>query len=358
MRIIHTADLHLDSKIDGLPTNKSKIRREEIICTFERLVEYAAKNNVSAIIIAGDMFDTAQVTVKTKERVLLAIKKYSQIDFFYLSGNHDDENFISAMENTPNNLKIFSDEWSSYSYDNVVISGAVFTNSNAKTIYDTLRLSKNNYNVVVMHGQVAGYKSNEQAELISLPRLKEKNIDYLALGHIHTFSQGKIDDRANYAYSGCLDGRGFDELGDKGFILLDISDREVEASFINFSSRNLYEYEYCVDGKSSWYESSNELIEELVKTYDPKSLIKVVLTGSHDTDYYIDKDSLTHKLNDIFFYVKVYDNTALKIDLNIYKNDKSVRGEFVRTVLSSNLTTEQKNKVILCGLSALKGEEV
>ena len=142
MRIIHTADLHLDSKIDGLPTNKSKIRREEIICTFERLVEYAAKNNVSAIIIAGDMFDTAQVTVKTKERVLLAIKKYSQIDFFYLSGNHDDENFISAMENTPNNLKIFSDEWSSYSYDNVVISGAVFTNSNAKTIYDTLRLSK------------------------------------------------------------------------------------------------------------------------------------------------------------------------------------------------------------------------
>ena len=87
-------------------------------------------------------------------------------------------------------------------------------------------------------------------------------------------------------------------------------------------------------------------------------MIKVILTGSHDTDYYIDIDSLTLKLNDIFFYVKVYDNTALKIDLNIYKNDKSVRGEFVRTVLSSNLTTEQKNKVILCGLSALKGEEV
>ena len=55
-------------------------------------------------------------------------------------------------------------------------------------------------------------------------RLKEKNIDYLALGHIHEYSQGQIDLRGKYAYSGCLEGRGFDELGEKGFILIDVSD--------------------------------------------------------------------------------------------------------------------------------------
>ena len=38
--------------------------------------------------------------------------------------------------------------------------------------------------------------------------------------------------------------------------------------------------------------------------------------------------------------------------------DKSLRGEFVRGVLSSALTDEQKEKVIECGLSALKGERV
>lgn len=358
MKIIHTADLHLDSKIDGLPANKSKIRREEIVCTFERLVDYAERNDVRVIIIAGDMFDTAQVTFKTKERVLLAIKRHPEIDFLYLTGNHDDDNFISTIKDLPNNLKIFGDEWSSFSYGNIVISGAVINSVNINTIYDTLCLSKDNYNIVVMHGQVAGYKSNGSAELISLPRLKEKYIDYLALGHIHTFSQGKIDDRANYAYSGCLDGRGFDELGDKGFILLDISGKVVDASFINFSSRNLYEHEYIVDGKSSWSESKAELIEELIKTYDRKSLIKVVLTGSHDADYYIDKESLALKLNDLFFYAKVYDKTGLKIDLSFYENDKSIRGEFVRSVLDSNLTPEQKNKIILCGLSVLKGEEI
>lgn len=358
MKFIHTADLHLDSKMDGMPTDKTKIRREELVRTFERLADYAGQNDVTAVIIAGDMFDTSRVTVKTKERVLLAIKKNCQVDFLYLVGNHDDENFIFTMEEKPDNLKLFRSEWSSYRYGNVVVSGAVISQNNVKTIYDTLRLSTDDYNIVTMHGQIAGYNSNEQAEIISLPRLKEKYIDYLALGHIHTFSQGKIDDRANYAYSGCLEGRGFDELGDKGFVIIDVDGKEINAEFINFSSRNLYEHEYSVDEKNSWYESCEELINELVNTYDSKSLIKVVLKGSHDADYLIDKESLTVRLNELFFFAKVYDKTELKIDPNFYENDKSVRGEFVRAVWESKLSPEQKQRVILCGLSALKGEEI
>ena len=57
MKFIHCADLHIDSKIKTLPSDKSKIRREEIIRTFERLTDYAAENGVTAVIIAGDMFD-------------------------------------------------------------------------------------------------------------------------------------------------------------------------------------------------------------------------------------------------------------------------------------------------------------
>jgi DNA repair exonuclease SbcCD nuclease subunit len=209
-----------------------------------------------------------------------------------------------------------------------------------------------------MHGQVAGYKSNEQAEVISLPRLKEKNIDYLALGHIHSFSQGRIDDRANYAYSGCLEGRGFDELGDKGFVLLEVNSGQVNAQFVNFSERNLYEYEFYIDEQKSWYETCEEIIAELVNTYQTKSLIKVIVKGSHGTDFYIDKDNLTARLNEIFFFAKVYDKTELKVDASVYENDKSIRGEFVRSVWESDLTAEQKRKIIQCGLSALKGEEI
>ena len=75
-----------------------------------------------------------------------------------------------------------------------------------------------------MHGQESDTDAKDKAEIINLKQLKNKNIDYLALGHIHTYKQSKLDNRGTYCYSGCLEGRGFDECGEKGFVLLNIED--------------------------------------------------------------------------------------------------------------------------------------
>ena len=107
MKIIHTADLHLDSRIDSLPQDKGKIRRDEILRTFEKLCEYAIKEGVLAVIIAGDAFDTARVSKKTAERFSAAISSAKDTDFLYLSGNHDAE-FLSAFGDIlPDNFKVF-----------------------------------------------------------------------------------------------------------------------------------------------------------------------------------------------------------------------------------------------------------
>ena len=98
MKFIHTADLHIDSKIAEIPTEKSKIRREEILRSFEKMVDYADKNSVKAIIIAGDMFDTSGITLKTRTRVLDSIKNHPNIDFLYVQGNHDELGFITDEE--------------------------------------------------------------------------------------------------------------------------------------------------------------------------------------------------------------------------------------------------------------------
>ena len=82
MKIIHCADLHLDSKLEAnLDSNKAKIRKREIVSRFEALVKYAKTNDVRAIIIAGDMFDTARIKVDTRERVVDIIKEHKNIDF-------------------------------------------------------------------------------------------------------------------------------------------------------------------------------------------------------------------------------------------------------------------------------------
>lgn len=358
MKFIHCADLHLDSKMETLPSEKSKIRREEVLRTFERLCDYATINGVKAVIIAGDMFDTSRVTLKTRARVLNAIITNPDVDFLYLSGNHDDDNFVSGMEELPANFKVFSSEWTAFNYGDAVISGVKFTQYNLNTVYDMLKLDQDKINIVTLHGQIAGYVSEDKTEIISLPRLKDKNIDYLALGHIHEYSAGEIDLRGKYAYSGCLEGRGFDETGDKGFVEITVDGNGLTTEFVKFASRKLSVFEYDVSDKTDWVLARSEIITALNNNVDKTSLLKVVIKGERKTDFDIDKDGLVMRLNETYFFAKVYDKTTVKVDEKDFSFDKSVRGEFVRAVWESSLSPEMKSKVISCGLNALKGEEL
>ena len=62
MKIIHCADLHLDSKMESnLDREAASMRRDELLDTFERMVTYAAENEVRVILIAGDLFDKPNV---------------------------------------------------------------------------------------------------------------------------------------------------------------------------------------------------------------------------------------------------------------------------------------------------------
>ena len=101
-----------------------------------------------------------------------------------------------------------------------------------------------------------------------------------------------------------------------------------------------------------------EVYNYLLGKYPQKSAIKVVLKGEHKFDYEVDVLALQLKLNNYFFFAKVKDKTSMKIDKEDYDMDKSVRGEFVRLVLESDLDEQTKSKIIICGINSLKGENV
>lgn len=355
MKIIHCADLHLDSKIDTLQLDKTKLRREEILHSFERLCDYAKNNNVDAIIVAGDMFDTNKISLKSKRRIFHAISSISNVKFFYLSGNHDSYNIMND-EDCPKNVFTFTDNWTKFNLNGINVIGANPQGEDYSKLIDTLILDKKETNIVVMHGQVANYKSNQKGALISIPKLKNKGIDYLALGHIHYYSCNQLDERGVMVYSGCLDGRGFDETGEKGFVLLDIQNGKIEHEFIAFSSRQYFVSEYVTSANSTYLQEVDAIVCNLKEKYSSTSLVKLVIKGEHSTDYIIDVEYLANKLNEIFFYSKVIDETTLKISESDFQFDKTIRGEFVREVLKSNLTEEEKNSIILCGINSLKGE--
>ena len=145
MKIIHTADLHIDSKMQSnLSKEKAQERKKEILLTFEKMVEYAKANGVSAIIIAGDMFDSKRVLSKSRDRIFNIIKSCPEIDFLYLPGNHDEENFLSSLTGEYKNLKLFGGDWTTYGYGDIDISGVNLQNAN-KAIYETLSLEEGKF---------------------------------------------------------------------------------------------------------------------------------------------------------------------------------------------------------------------
>ena len=97
MKIIHCADLHLDSKMTAnLSKEQAKERKNEILRTFTRMVDYAKKNNVKVVLIAGDMFDTRNVSAMARNTVRDVITQNPEIDFLYLKGNHAEVLWLSG----------------------------------------------------------------------------------------------------------------------------------------------------------------------------------------------------------------------------------------------------------------------
>lgn len=360
MKLIHCADLHLDSKMQSnLSKEQAKERRAEILRTFVRMVDYAEQNEVFGIMIAGDMFDTRAVSATTRNIVKSAIEKHPQIQFFYLKGNHDLDSFVSKLEEIPENLHLFTDEWTSYRYPGVTITGMEMTPENHSSMYHSLVLDHDCYNIVLLHGQIENYQSGNP-ESISRVDLANKNIDYLALGHVHTMQTDRIDRRGMYAYPGCLEGRGFDECGEKGFILLNIDENSqtAEYSFVAIAERNLYEIEVDVTGATG-SDQIAQLMEEAIsrEQYPAKSMVKFILKGELSVECEINLDYLTEMFEEYFYCIRIKDETTLLISYEDYAKDESLKGEFVRTVMCSNMAENEKAEVIRCGILALSGED-
>ena len=343
MKIIHTADIHLGAPINGFPKEISEARKREVRNTFLRMVEYAKENGVKVILLSGDVFDRDKPFQQDVNRFYGVVESHPEIDFLYLRGNHDGEGERRELAN----LKTFSTEWQSYEYGDVVISGIELVKENSVSLYSTLSLDAKKKNIVMLHGQIGGE--------INLTKLRDKNIDYLALGHIHSYAEGSVDGRGRYAYSGCLEGRGFDETGMKGFVLLDVGDKVVH-TFQPFSQRSIEEVQLDVSGLQDSYAMVRLARAQI--PFKKENIYRVELVGEMDAQTDEFAADVQRALKSDCAYISVKDKTKKKIDYAAYEGDNSLKGEFVRTVAESDYTDEEKAQIIAYGLKALVGREV
>lgn len=350
MKLIHTADLHLDSVLEAnLDPALAAKRRRELLLTFERMVSYAAENGVSVILIAGDLFDTSRPAPDAEQYVLSVIADHPGIDFLILSGNHGG---AYAPYDPPRNYHTFSDrDFTVYKYGNVTIAGS--ENNAAFGILPAL--DPGDLNIVTLHGALTDSTSDLSG--INLKFYRGRNIDYLALGHYHAYRKEALDDRGVWCYCGTPEGRGFDETGEKGFVLIDTAGGKLSSVFIPFAKRQIRQITVDISRLFSQRDIEKAVTAALAGI-PQNDMVRVTLRGYAEPDMHKDPRQIEAMLEGKFFFSEVLDESNLSLRPEMYRNDVSLRGEFVRTVMQSGLPREDQERIIQCGLRALNGEEM
>lgn len=353
MKLIHTSDLHLDSPLTSrLSPTEAKARRRELIDTLRSLMDEAVAISAEGVIIAGDLFDNERVGVRVIDTVLGIIER-SGVNVFYLAGNHEKSRLTSSGISLPENMKVFNEDWTYFRLGDVMIAGRTLVN---KTMFDTLALSDEDKNVVVLHGMLADH--GDFPDKIGVDGIKRHPIDYVALGHYHAYRETEINDRTVAVYCGTPEGRGFDEVGDKGYVIIDTDTGRMQHRFVKRSQRTLHEIPVSVSGVKRSIELEDR-ISMAVAEIKREDIVRVVLSGEHDPDSTRDTEALRERFRPYFFYFEVKDESKLRISADDYKNDKSLKGEFIRLVMAKEgLSEAERDAIIECGIKAMAGEEI
>ena len=395
VRLIHTADLHLDSAFSSrFSKEEAEERRQNLLMAWNRLLSYGIEKKVQAVLIAGDLFDSAVVSRSTMEIFLSSIRRNPDISFFYLRGNHDTENTFRFQENLPKNLFLFSKGGKKYRLNEKLILagkeyyGSTERNKDAFSGQSFWDFKEEDCNLFMLHGELTesdiryplepasgiGVRNEEGAEQdrnaenevqdnagISLKALSRYPVHYLALGHIHKRGEGQFGS-IRYAYPGCLQGRGFDEEGEKGFFYLEVNEetKEIQTEFIPIKEGEfrILELELCEEDDSL---SALEKIEEKIKeeACTEKDSLRILLKGEKSPEGERNLRYLERALSERFSYVEVKEESRLVLRKEDYIHEKSLKGEFLRMVSDSeSLSEEEKEKIILLGIGLLQGEEL
>ena len=241
VRILHAADLHLDSPFEALTLAQAAQRRREQRDLLRALPELARTHGAQIILLAGDLLDSASPYPETA-KALAETFDGCGAEVFLAPGNHDyySAGAPYARLTFPENVHIFRSpriEAVTLPELGVRVWGAAFTDSRCPGLLRGFSVPKEPgvLDVLCMHAEVGNPASAYNP--VSATELAGSGLDYAAFGHVHRFGGVQRAGGTVYAWPGCMEGRGFDETGEKGVLLVDIAAGDVQARFVPVPGR-------------------------------------------------------------------------------------------------------------------------
>lgn len=294
IRILHAADLHLDSPFGSLPREPADFCRNRQRMLPDMLADLCGDRNCDLLLLAGDIFDGTPKpeTVNTLYRALGRCKA----EVFIAPGNHDPYTANSVWAKTvwPENVHIFSGDMTCITLPRLGcrVWGAAFRDREAEDLLRPIPRSDDDFfEIGVFHGDPL---NRGPYHPISPQVLQTCGLDYLALGHIHQGFGPEQGGSTLYGWPGTPMGRGFDECGEKGVLYVELEENRRESTFVPLRNPK-FEILTCP-------------AEELrLPPGTEDTLCRLILTGESDP---VDIPAVEQALKDRFLYLEVRDETT------------------------------------------------
>jgi DNA repair exonuclease SbcCD nuclease subunit len=239
MRFLHVADIHLDTSFAGRSETVRRRLREASRDALRHAVDVALREDVDAVLIAGDLFDGDRLSFQTERFLMEQVGRLGDhgITVVYATGNHDPgsatdgprslpwpPNVVTAGDATPKRIEIPARGGGIAGYVHAI------GHDTAREERDLARLLPRPEGALpeigLLHTQVHASRGADQHGSYApsdLAYLRRSGHDYWALGHVHVPQELSSD--PPIWYSGSLQGRSHGEPGEHGALLVDLSDR-------------------------------------------------------------------------------------------------------------------------------------
>lgn len=328
LKFIHAADFHLDSAFAALPAGRAVERRRESRELAFRLADYVNAHGIPLVLLAGDLFDSAAPYRETGEALAEALGRM-KAQVLAAPGNHDWYGPGSPWTTVkwPENVHIFRED-AITAIDlpdlGVTVHGAAFTGPEqaGSLLAGFTAPDDGRVHIGLLHGEI------EPAEARYNPLRREEiaasGLTYLALGHIHKRQEPKTYGKTLCAWPGCVEGRGFDELGEKGFYEGVIDGGKVSLTFVPFARRRYEILDVDVTGRSP-----REAAEAALPKDTASDLYRLRLTGEAGEGG-AGARALETALSGRFYALEVRDHTRVAEDVWARAGEDSLRGLFLR----------------------------
>ena len=232
MKILHSADWHLDAPLVGRTPAQTALLKESLLRIPGMIADLANREGCDLVLLSGDLFD-GTYTPESLDAFRQALATLTA-PVVIAPGNHDYPGAGSPWTSLswPGNVYIFRSE----AVESILIPqlncriyGAAFTSPVCRPLLEGFRAEcTEQYAIGVFHGDPLNAGSPYCP--ISRNQVQESALQYLALGHIHKTGSFRAGDTL-CAWPGCPMGRGYDEQGPHGVLITELGE-ECHSRFV------------------------------------------------------------------------------------------------------------------------------